>query len=74
MNYLGGVESLDEDTIDSAGDLANNREAVVQALMDIMQKHDVKPPEEIPAQPLSEPQSGASGDTMKEVLQEALGV
>ena len=75
LNYLGGVETLDEDAIDSASDLADNKEAVVQALMDIMQKHDVKPLEEIPAQPVSEPQDSAMNDTtIKEILKETIGV
>jgi len=41
--------------------------------MDIMQKHDVKPIEEVPAQPMSEPQSDADGDSIKEVICEAIG-
>lgn len=74
LNYLGGVETLDEDAVENAGDLAENKTAVIQALMDIMQKHDVKPLEEIPTQPVSESQSDAGGDTVKNVLKEMIGV
>ena len=74
LDYLGSSEVLDEDAVNRAGELAENEAAVVQALMDIMQKHDVKPQEEIPAQPVSEPQPDAEGDTVKNVLRETLGV
>ena len=64
LEYLGGIEYLDEAAITRASDMAENRSAVVEALSDILQKHDVKPPDEMPKQPANEPQSQAGAESV----------
>ena len=74
LDYLGGVETLSEESLAEASKLADNEEAVFRALLDILQKHDVKPEEELPAQPINEPQDRATGGTVKDVIADMIGV
>lgn len=73
LDYLGGVGTLDEDTLDRASSIARNQEAVYSALLDILQKNDSKPDEEYPTQPASMPQESASGDPVKDVIRQIIG-
>ena len=57
MDFLGGIDKLDEETLSDAADLTQNRDQVLDALSDILIKHDVKPALLAPTIPIS---SGAT--------------
>lgn len=60
MEYLGSVDKLSEAHLAEASGKAQQEGLVFQALTDILQRHTNKPEEEVPQQPVSEPQ-GAPG-------------
>jgi len=59
--------------LDRASELADKKEEVMAALFDIMQRHDEKPPEEIPVQPVVEPQSPAGTETVQGIIKNMMG-
>jgi hypothetical protein len=73
LDFLGGAGTLDDEAIQNASKLAENEGAVLDALMDMQQQHAVKPPEETPKQPVSEPQSPAGTDTVTGLIQKMIG-
>ena len=74
LRYLGGAESLNEENVEAASELAENSTEVLGALKDIFQRHTTKPEEEIPAQPTAEPQKPAgTSETVKDIIAGMIG-
>ena len=68
LNYLGGVEDMDEESLVEASSLAENREAVLEALLDIFPDYTGNP-ELMPQQPVSVPlEKAESEDPVKDLL------
>jgi len=64
IDYLGGISVIDEDAILAASQLTKNSPAVTAALMDILQKNTVPPPELPPMQTQSIPQLPATANPL----------
>jgi hypothetical protein len=69
MDFLAGVEEIDEAAILEAGNKSSNKETVIKALSDVLQRNDYKPPELHPRQPDSSPDNRAGSKTITELAQ-----
>lgn len=74
LDYLGGVENIDESTVQEASQRADNSSAVLNALMDMFTKRDYKPEPPSPTQPVSEPSSKTEPTGVQEGANPQTGV
>ena len=73
LDYLGGAETLDEESLSRASELSVNKSEDLAALLEQLQRHDYKPEEEIPAQPVTEPQSPAGAELVQGIVSKMMG-
>lgn len=59
LDYLGGIETLDEDAVSQASQLASDKSSVYEAMQEIFQKHTNRPEPLQPQQLVSEPAAPA---------------